>query len=107
MRFTIQTVDFKENRSLNKLITAKASKLEAKHPEIIGIDVSLKIGAAHNINNKWCSIHVSHAGENQFVKKNSTTFEESVQLAVAAIDMVLSKRKTKRINMRNDVQLKK
>lgn len=103
MNITIQTVNFKESKKLITFINSKVGKLFKQSPEIIRADVSLKEGAANNLTNKWCSIYISHAGENEFVKKNSTSYEESIILATEAMEKILRRRKTKKVNQRNDI----
>ncbi|NJO24535.1 MAG: hypothetical protein HC867_00290 [Bacteroidia bacterium] len=68
---------------------------------MIRADVTLKEGAKNNLTNKWCSIYISHPGENEFVKKNSTSYEESILLATEAMEKILRRRKTKLVNQRN------
>jgi putative sigma-54 modulation protein len=102
MNITIQTVNFKESKKLVSFVNSKVGKLFKQSPEIIRADVSLKEGATNNLTNKWCSIYISHAGENEFVKKSSTSFEESTLLATEAMEKILRRRKTKMVNKRND-----
>jgi ribosome-associated translation inhibitor RaiA len=102
MNITIQTVDFKESESLTTLINNKVAKLFHLSPETIRVDITLKEGSARNPSNKWCSLYLSHPGENQFVKRNSEKYEESISLAVDAMEKILRRAKTKRVNQRND-----
>ncbi|MEP7254320.1 MAG: HPF/RaiA family ribosome-associated protein [Ferruginibacter sp.] len=101
MNITIQTVNFKESKKLNSFINSKVGKLFKQSPEIIRADVTLKEGAKHNPANKWCSIYISHPGENEYVKRNSTSYEESILLATEAMEKVLRSRKTKMVTLRN------
>ncbi len=102
MKITIQTVHFTETKKLTRFVNSKVSKLFHQSPEMIRVDVSLKEGAKNNPSNKLCSLYISHKGENQFVKKNSASYEESILLAVEAMEKILRRRKTKVINQRND-----
>ena len=102
MNITVQTVNFKESKKLTSFIHTKVSKLFKQSPEIIRADVSLKEGSLKNPNNKWCSIYISHSGENEYVKKNSASYEESILLATEAMKKILRRRKTKEVNQRND-----
>ena len=106
MNITIQTVDFKESKKLTALINSKVGKLFKQSPEIIRADVSLKEGATKNPANKWCSIYISHSGENEFVKKSSGSYEESISLAAEAMGKILRRKKTKKVNQRNDPKRK-
>lgn len=102
MNIKIQTVNFKESKKLTTFINLKVGKLFKQSPEIIRVDVSLKQGAANNLTNKWCTLYISHAGENEFVKKNSSSYEESILLATEAMEKILRRKKTKKVNQRND-----
>lgn len=104
MRITIQTVGFTATEKLNDYIHDKVEKLFHQSPEIIRIDVSMKEGAKKNPINKWCSLYVSHPGENHFVKRSSETYEKSVVLSVEAMKKILRRKKTKKVNQRNDPQ---
>ena len=102
MNIKIQTVNFKESIKLNTFIKSKLGKLFKQSPEIIRADVTLKEGARNNLTNKWCSIYISHSGENQFVKKNSVSYEESILLATDAMEKILRRRRKKIVNQRNN-----
>lgn len=103
MNITIQTVNFKESKKLTIFINSKVGKLFKQNSELIRADVTLKEGAKNNLTNKWCSIYISHPGENLFVKRNSTSYEESILLATEAMEKILRRRKTKMVNQRNDI----
>lgn len=102
MNITIQTVHFKETRKLRIFIISKVGKLFKQSPEIIRADVTLKEGAKNNPENKYCTIYISHPGENEFVKRKSTSYPESILLAIEAMEKNLRRRKTKMVNQRND-----
>ncbi|MEO7310692.1 MAG: HPF/RaiA family ribosome-associated protein [Chitinophagaceae bacterium] len=102
MDITIQTVNLKVSKTLTNFVNAKVGKLFKQSPEIIRADVTLKEGAKTSLTNKWCAIYISHPGENEYVKKSSATYQESVLLATEAMEKILRRRKTKMVNMRND-----
>ncbi len=102
MNITVQTVNFKGSKRLTGFINSKVGKLFKQSPEIIRADVSLKEGAINSLTNKCCSIYISHAGENEFVKKSSTSYEESILLATESMEKILRRKKTKMVNTRND-----
>jgi putative sigma-54 modulation protein len=93
MNITIQTVNLKSTEHLDQFINEKVGKLFHLHPEIIRIDVSLKLGVRTNPTNKVCSLYVSHSGENKFVKKNAASFEESILLATESMEKILRRLK--------------
>ncbi len=102
MNIAIQTVGFKESKHLTKFIHQKVEKLFHQHPETIRVDITLKEGAKNNPVNQWCALYLSHRGENQFVKRKSASYEESIILCVEAMEKILRRRKTKKVNQRND-----
>ncbi|MEO5572230.1 MAG: HPF/RaiA family ribosome-associated protein [Bacteroidia bacterium] len=102
MKITIQTVHSPESELIHAFVNEKVEKLFNQNPEIIRADVTLKEGAKKNPINKWCSLYISHSGENQFVKRNSASYEESILLAVEAMEKIFRRMKMKKINQRND-----
>ena len=101
MNITIQTVNFKESRHLEKFIHEKVSKLFNQHPETIRVDITLKEGAKNNPTNQWCALYLSHRGENQYVKRRAANYEESIIHAVEAMEKILRRQKTKKTNQHN------
>lgn len=89
MKITIQTLKFQETIELNNFINEKVEKLFHQQPNIIRADVTLKLGAKNNPTNKWCEIYLSLPGENKFVKRNSTSYEESILKSVEAMKKIL------------------
>ncbi|MEO5572267.1 MAG: HPF/RaiA family ribosome-associated protein [Bacteroidia bacterium] len=102
MNITIQTINFKESKHLTKFVHEKVGKLFNQYPETIRVDITLKEGAKSNPTNQWCALYLSHRGENQFVKRNSTSYEESIILCVEAMEKILRRQKTKKVKQRND-----
>lgn len=103
MSTTIQSVGFKASDDLNSFVKDKVSKLFKQYPDAIRVDVSLRLGASKSTKNKWCSIYLSHKGENQFVKRSAESFEAAVLLSLEAMENILRRLTTKRINQRNDL----
>ena len=107
MNKTIQSVGFKASKSLLSFAEKKVEKIFKQYPDAIRVDVSFKLGAANNPENKWCSIYLSHKGENQFVKRKSDSFETSLLLCVEAMEKILRRLTAKKISRRNDPPKKK
>lgn len=93
MNITLQTLKFTETPELKSFVFEKVSKLFHKQPEIIRIDVTFRIGAKNNPNNKWCNLYVSLPGENKFTKRNSDAFEESLLKAIEVMETILRRQK--------------
>lgn len=104
MKISIQTVGFKGSSRLNQFVDSKVSKLFKQNPEILRADVTLKAVSSKDVENKWCSLYVSHRGENQYVKRKSSNYEESVLACVEAMEKIFRRLKTKKVNQRNDLR---
>lgn len=93
MNITLKTLKFDGSEKLQAFVNEKVGKLFKKQTQIIRVDVTLKEGAKNNIENKWCELYVSLPGENKITKKNSKDFEESILLAVEAMEKILRREK--------------
>lgn len=93
MNITLATLKFTESAELKQFVHEKVSKLFHLKPNLIRVDVTLKVGAANNPTNKWCELYVSLPGENKFTKRNSTSFEESTLKAVEVMEKILRRLK--------------
>ncbi len=102
MQITIQSVGFTASQSLAIFTEKKVDKIFRQYPDAIRVDVSFKIGAIKNHENKRCSVYLSHKGENMFVKRKSDSFESSLMLCVEAMEKKIKRLTTKKINQRND-----
>jgi ribosome-associated translation inhibitor RaiA len=97
---TFQSVHFKASSQLEDFVKDKVSKLFEQDNSIIRADLTLFEGASGNPVNQFCEIQLSVPGENHFIKKNSENYEKSVMEAVATLQKVLRRKKTKKIIMR-------
>ena len=93
MNITLKTLKFTESPELRTFVMEKTAKLFHQNPELIRVEVTLKLGAVNNPTNKWCEIYVSIAGENKFTKRNSESFEESTLKAIEVMERILKKSK--------------
>lgn len=96
MKINVQTIDFKASKSLEKFVNSKISKLSKKYADIIRADVSLKRGPANIPGNKFCSLYISHSGENQYLKKSGNSYEESIAQAIDGMDKIFERLKRKK-----------
>ena len=62
----------------------------------------LIFGASKNHENKWCSFYLSYKGENQFIKRKSVSFENSLLHGAKTKEEILRSFSTKSVNQRND-----
>lgn len=93
MKVTINSVHFKADSKLEEFITNKIEKMCAKHNDVIGADVSLKLENVNDNENKIADIKLFVKGEDLFASKRSNTFEEAVDSSVEALKKQLEKYK--------------
>jgi putative sigma-54 modulation protein len=95
MRLNINAVHFKADKKLVAFIEEKMEKITQIFEGVIDTEVSLKVDNSDIRENKIAEIRVSIPGNNFYVKKQSSTFEESADEAVEALRRQLKKYKEK------------
>jgi putative sigma-54 modulation protein len=95
MNITIQSVHFTAADHLEEFINQKVSKLDQYFDGIIGAEVILRVVKSEDTENKVAEININVPGGELFAKKQSKTFEESVDLACEALRKQLDKWKEK------------
>ncbi|MGM0376454.1 MAG: ribosome hibernation-promoting factor, HPF/YfiA family [Bacteroidota bacterium] len=95
MNITIQSVHFDASERLEEFINQKVGKLDQFSDDIIDAEVILRVDKADTAENKLAEIELGIPGDNLFAKKQSKSFEESVDLACEALRKQLMKRKEK------------
>lgn len=95
MNITIQSVHFDASERLEEFINQKVGKLDQFSDDIIEAEVILRVDKADTAENKLAEIELGIPGDNLFAKKQSKSFEESVDLACEALRKQLMKRKEK------------
>ncbi|ASB49785.1 ribosome hibernation-promoting factor, HPF/YfiA family [Alkalitalea saponilacus] len=95
MNITIQSVHFDTADHLEQFIQQKVGKLEQFFDGILGAEVVLRLDKSETLENKLAEITLDIPGNNLFAKKQSKTFEESVDSACEALRKQLVKRKEK------------
>ncbi len=97
MKIRIQSINFDATESLELYINKKMSKLEKFFDEIQNVDVYLKVVKPETATNKEADIKIAIPGVDFFASKTCDTFEESVDLAIDALDKQIRKHKEKAI----------
>jgi len=97
MNITINSIHFDADKKLEEFITKKMTKLTAKHDNITGVDVTLKLDNSQDKENKVAEIKINIKGNEFFSKKQSASFEESTDEVAEALRRQLSKFKDKQI----------
>ena len=95
MKITINSVKFKTDKRLEDFILDKVNKLSSHYNGVINSEVTLKLDNAEDHNNKVAEIKLLISGSELFAKKQSKTFEESVDHVVDALRTQLIKQKEK------------
>jgi putative sigma-54 modulation protein len=95
MNITIQSVHFDASDRLEEFIHQKVGKLDQFFDDIINAEVTLRLDKAETSENKFAEVELDIPGSKAFAKKQSKTFEESVDAACEALRKQLIKRKEK------------
>jgi putative sigma-54 modulation protein len=95
MDIKIQAVHFTADAKLIEFINGKIEKLNLYYDNIVSCEVFLLIDKVAAANNKVGEIKLNIPGADLFAKKQSNSFEESIDAATDAIRKQLLKRKEK------------
>ena len=95
MEVMIQSIHFDATEKLQAFVNKKAEKLSKSYEDIQKVEVQLKVQKPATALNKVTSLTVSVPGNTLFVEKTCDTFEEGVDLCVAAMRVQLTKYKEK------------
>ena len=95
MNTQIQSINFAANKQLKDFINKKIDKLISINDSIINADVYLKVDKPDSYDNKIVEIKLHSASNGFFAKKQSNSFEESIDLSSQAIRKQIIKYKQK------------
>ena len=95
MNIQIHSIHFDADAKLLALINKKVEKLSHFFDAIIGSDVYLKIDKSQNAENKVVEIKLRVPGNDLFVKRQCSTFEEATEESLDALRQQLKKKKEK------------
>lgn len=95
MNVTIQSVKFDAADKLKAFIEQKVNKLDVFFDGIIDAEVILKLDKSETSENKVAEISLKVPGSDLFAKKQTKTFEESIDLCCEALRKQLIKKKEK------------
>jgi putative sigma-54 modulation protein len=95
MKVNISSLHFKTDIKLEEFIKDKTSKLSSHFDGVLGCDVTLRLDAATNNENKIVEMKVMIPGNDLFSKKQARTFEEATDNAVDALRRQLQRYKEK------------
>ncbi|MEN8137352.1 MAG: HPF/RaiA family ribosome-associated protein [Bacteroidota bacterium] len=95
MKVKVQAVDFKVDQKLIDFVQRKMDKLDQFYEKIIDGVVYLKLGSKSEPENKIAEIGVKVPGDEFIVKKQSKSFEESVDACADSLRRMLRKKNEK------------
>ncbi|MFO7843664.1 MAG: ribosome-associated translation inhibitor RaiA [Bacteroidales bacterium] len=95
MDINIHSIHFDADKKLINFIENKVNKLIQYYDNIIGAEVFLRIENDQNAGNKLAEIRLDIPGNDIFAKKQSKSFEESVDNVVEALRKQITKHKEK------------
>jgi putative sigma-54 modulation protein len=95
MQIDIRSVHFKTDKKLDDFITEKVNKLSQYFDGIISVEVSLKVANVEGTSNKISELKINIPGNDLYAKKQTNSFEESVDEACEALRKQLIKYKEK------------
>lgn len=92
MQINLQTLKFNAKQDLKDYVDEKVGKLSLHDDKIIRADVTLSLNA-DAVSNKVCEIRLIVPGNDDFVKKDASTFEEAIHSCVDILQKVLRRKK--------------
>lgn len=95
MKINIKSLKCRAKKELKDFVNEKVSKLSRFDDKIISAEVTLMIDAANIPENKVCEIRLVVPGNDNFVKKSASTFEEAVHNSVDVLQKVLHRNKVR------------
>ena len=92
MQINLQTLKFDPKDQLKDYVNEKVGKLSQYDDKIIRADVTLSING-DIVENKVCEIRLVVPGNDDFVKRNATNFEEAIHSCVEILQKILRRKK--------------
>jgi putative sigma-54 modulation protein len=95
MTTNIQSIHFDADKKLIDFANDKMNKLKNLHDGLINGEVIMRLDKSSNSENKVAEIKILAKGQELFSKKQSASFEESIDLACEALKTQIKKHKEK------------
>lgn len=95
MTTNIQSVHFDADKKLIDFAKDKTNKLTLFYDGLISSEIILRLDKSSNSENKVAEIKIHTKGQEMFSKKQSASFEESIDLACEALKTQIKKYKEK------------
>ena len=94
MQINLQTLKFNAKQELKDYVDEKVGKLSLFDDKIIRADVTLSLNN-EIVENKVCDIRLIVPGNDDFVTKSASTFEEAIHTSVDVLQKILTRKKQK------------
>ncbi len=94
MQINLQTLKFDARKQLKDYVNEKVGKLSRYDDKIIRAEVTLSENG-DIVENKVCEIRLVVPGNDDFAKRNATTFEEAIHSCVEILQKILRRKKEK------------
>jgi putative sigma-54 modulation protein len=95
MKVNIHAVNFDIDKKLVEFVNEKVNKLVKYYDKIVYCDIFLKVENTSDKENKTVEMKLGVPGDDLIVKKQSKTFEESVELCRESLERQVLKKKEK------------
>ena len=102
MDIIIQSLGFKASDHLEEFIREKLNKAVHETDKVIRANVTLYAASESNPNNNVCEIRLEVPGNDHFVKKASSVFEQAITECIDALQQIIRKKKDKQISQRHN-----
>jgi putative sigma-54 modulation protein len=95
MNIQIHSVKFDADKKLLDFVSHKVNKLSQYSEDIVSVEVFLRLDKDSDRENKVAEIKVEYPKGPLFAKKQSKSFEESIDLVVDALKKQITRQKEK------------
>jgi putative sigma-54 modulation protein len=99
MNIQIHSVKFDADKKLLDFVSHKVNKLSQYSEDIVSVEVFLRLDKDSDRENKVAEIKVEYPKGPLFAKKQSKSFEESIDLVVDALKKQITRQKEKLKNI--------
>ncbi len=96
MNIQIHSVKFDADKKLLDFVSGKVNKLKQYSDDIVSAEVYLRLDNDQEKENKLAEVKLEYPGGPLFAKKQSKSFEESIDLVIDALKKQITKQKDRK-----------
>jgi len=97
MRRNVQAINFSIKTTLKEYISKRIDKYQHYYSKILSTDFYMKLENSSHKKRKLVEIKIQVPGDTFVVKKESSSFEEAIDMASNAVERLLIRRKEKQL----------